>query len=345
MRHTLRWMTQPTAGVRSGIKRQAMTALVTGTSILAALTTPVMAQRSAVSGTVVAEATQRPITGAQVDLTGSGRGTVTDANGRFRVEVDAAAGTPLTLRVTMIGYRTVSQTVRANDTDLRIGLVESAITFDAIVVTGTPGGTQRRALGNDVTQVSAARVLEKAPVTDVQQLLGPRVSSVVVMPGSGNVGSGTVTRVRGAHSMSLANEPLIYVDGVRMNNDPGAGPNIRQGRQVNRLNDINPEDIESIEVIKGPAAATLYGTEASNGVIQIITKKGNSGRAIIDVVVQQGANWIMNLDSKLPLVYGKNTTGQVVSLNLLEQEKAAGRNPFQTGPVQSYGASVRGGSP
>ena len=321
--------------------------LLAAMSLLLTFVVPrvVMAQAAAIAGVVIDDATQQPIAGAQVVVVGTTRGTLTDTRGRFRIDAATAAGQSVQLRVVMLGYRTVTQEARAGEANLRIALAQTAIEFDALVITGTPGGTQKRAIGNDVTQVSAVKIMEKAPVSDVQQLLGPRVSGVVVMPGSGNVGSGTATRVRGVSSLSLSNEPLIYIDGVRMNNDPAAGPNIRQGRQVNRLNDINPEDIESIEVIKGPAAATLYGTEASNGVIQIITKKGASGKPTLDLVVQQGGNWISNLDEKIPTLYARDpNTRELLSVNLYEREKAEGRNAFQTGPTQSYSASLRGGT-
>jgi TonB-linked SusC/RagA family outer membrane protein len=332
----------PRTGARSQITRPWLVCACTYL-LLCGLAGPAAAQRGTLGGIVVEEASQRPIVGAQVLLVGTTRGTVTDANGRFRLELESAA-TDVPLRVVMLGYRTVNVNARMGDTNLRIALTETAIEFDAVVVTGTAGGTRKRALGNDVSQVSVSKVMDKAPVSDVQQLLGPRVAGLVIMAGSGNVGTGTATRIRGVSSLSLSNEPLIYIDGVRMNNDPSSGPNIRQGRQVNRLNDINPEDIESIEVIKGPAAATLYGTEASRGVIQIITKKGASGKATIDFVVQQGANWIANLEDKVPVVYGRNAARELVSVNLLEQEKLAGRNPFQNGHIQSYSASLRGGT-
>ncbi len=313
------------------------------TCLLVVTSARATAQESVISGVVIAEQSLRPLSGAQVVVDGSGRGTLTDARGRFMIP--GLTGNEVMLRVALIGYRSVTRPVRVGDTNIRIALAESAVELDEVVVTGTPGQTQRRAIGNDVAQVQAAQVVEIAPVADVQQLLGPRVSGVVVLPGSGNVGTGSVTRVRGVSSLSLSNEPLIYVDGVRMNNDPSAGPNIRQGRQVNRLNDINPENIASIEVIKGPAAATLYGTEAANGVIQIITKKGAAGRPSLDLVVKQGANWIMDLEGKIPTVYSRHPqTGELLSVNLYRQEKDAGRDPFQRGQIQSYSANLQGGT-
>ncbi len=318
-------------------------------SVLAVLPRVAIAQEpgaggrtAVVSGTVIASGSLRPLQGAQLQVAGTTTGTVTDANGRFRLA--QLSGTSVSVVVRLIGYSPRTTTLRVGDTGARVELTESVTTLDQVVTTGTPGATQVRAIGNAVSQVSAADVVQTAPVSDVQQLLNARVPGLTILPASGNVGTGGSVRVRGVASLSLSNEPILYIDGVRANNAPDAGPNIRQGRQANRLNDINPEDIESIEVIKGPAAATLYGTEASSGVIQIITKKGRSGAPAFDVAVKQGANWLKDAGSKVPTVYSRDATGLLTGINLYEVEKAAGRNPFQTGRSQSYVASLRGGT-
>src|SRR5690349_18774504 len=117
---------------------------------------------------------------------------------------------------------------------------------------------------------------------NVEQLVGSRTPGVIVLPATGQVGTGAQLRIRQATSLSLSNDPLIYIDGVRMDASAARGQAQRGGAGASRLNDVNPEDIESIEILKGPAASTLYGTEASNGVIQIITKRGRSGKASWD---------------------------------------------------------------
>jgi outer membrane cobalamin receptor len=146
---------------------------------------------------------------------------------------------------------------------VQVGLTERALDLDAIVVTGTVGGTQRRAIGNVVETVDVSKVMAVTPVTNVEQLLGQRTAGLLVLPSAGQVGTGAPLRIRGVSSMSLANEPLVFIDGVRMESSPRQGPGQRGGSRVSRLTDLNPEDIQSIEVIKGPSAATLYGTEAS----------------------------------------------------------------------------------
>ena len=296
-----------------------------------------------IAGTVVASATLRPLSGAQLLIAGTQQGAIADDNGRFRLTQVSTSAPSVNVVVRLIGFSPRTVTLRVGDTEARVELTETATTLDQVVVTGTAGATQVRAVGNAVSQVSASAVMQAAPVADVQQLLNARVTGLTILPASGNVGTGGSVRVRGVASLSLSNEPLLYIDGVRANNAPDGGPSIRQGRQTNRLNDINPEDIESIEVIKGPAAATLYGTEASSGVIQIITKKGKAGAPSWDFAIKQGTNWLMDPGGKVPTVYSKDASGVMSSVNLYQVEKAAGRNPFRTGRTQSYLASLRGG--
>ncbi len=302
----------------------------------------VAAQEGTVGGVVVDKQTLQPVLGAQVVVAGTQQGAMTDANGRFRIT--GLSGTEASLEVRLIGFRPVTQTVAIGTLDARIELTAVAISLDQVVVTGTAGGSEQRAIGNVVARVEASDIVKQAPVTSVQQLLTARAPGVVILPGSGNVGTGGATRVRGVASLSLTNEPLLYIDGVRVNNSTQGGPDIRQGRQVSRINDLNPEDIESIEIIKGPAAATLYGTEASSGVIQIITKKGKSGAPAFDVSVRQGVNWLMDPEEKVPTLYGKDSTGALVGVNLYTREKEAGRDPLRTGRLDNYSASLRGGT-
>ena len=128
----------------------------------------------------------------------------------------------------------------------------------------------------------------------MQDLLGPRTPGAQFGRVNNNVGGGAAVVIRGIGSFNLGGDPLIYVDGVRTNNNSKTGPVRGDQREVNPMMDINPADIESIEIIKGPAAATLYGTEASASVIQIITKRGAQGDAQFDMSVRQGINYLRN---------------------------------------------------
>jgi TonB-dependent SusC/RagA subfamily outer membrane receptor len=330
--------------------------LLSVVAMVATLLSPlsVRAQEGSLRGVVEADRSLRPLSGALVEVVGTTRSMLTDANGRFQFV--GLAGTEVTLRVSTLGYRSVERVVRVGDMNVRISLAESAIELDQIVVTGTAGGTQRRAIGNVVTQVRAAETVDLAAVTNVQSLLNARAPSVIITPGTGMVGSGSQIRIRGSNSFSLTNAPLLVVDGVRADNAQSTGPSVQafSSSVISRINDFNPEDIESIEIIKGPAAATLYGTEASNGVIHIITKRGREGRGAWNLTVRQGANWFMNAESRVPTNYWRNpTTNQIESLNLVTSEKARGTPLFRTGPAAELlpqperrhggGALLRGG--
>src|SRR5690606_28500378 len=136
---------------------------------------------------------------------------------------------------------------------------------------------------------------------------------------------------------------IIYVDGIRYNSDRTYADSQRAG---SRLNDINPNDIESIEIIKGPAAATLYGTEASNGVIQIITKRGNTGAMALDASIEMGGNWFHDPESRVPTIWGRHPlTGELISQDIYETEREFwGHDLFQTGPIRRFNLSARGGT-
>jgi TonB-linked SusC/RagA family outer membrane protein len=185
---------------------------------------------------------------------------------------------------------------------------------------------------------------------------------VTIIQTTGMLGGGSRVRIRGSNSFSLSNEPLVYVDGVRVNNDQSTGP-VSQAfgsRAISRWNDLNPEDIQSIEIIKGPAAATLYGTEASNGVIQIITKKGTSGAPRFNFSMKQGASW-WNPEDQLWTNYSDvGGDGTIESIDIVElEEQRLGsctrgeddfftacpiRSIWRTGHIQNYDLSVSGGS-
>lgn len=305
-----------------------------------------------IRGAVRDSTSQRPLVGAEVAVsvagaTGATVGARVGDDGQYTV-ANVPAGT-VVVRVRLVGYaptqRTITvgagQTVTAD-----FAMTQRLLQLDQVVVTGTGGVTQRRAVGNVIESISATEVLQLAPARSVEQLMGSRTSGLIVLPASGQVGTGAQLRVRGVSSLSLSNEPLIYIDGVRIDGNVSRGPTQRGGGGASRLNDINPQDIESIEVIKGPAASTLYGTEASNGVIQIITKRGKSGKTNFDFTTRQGTNWMMDPEGRAGFLYGRNTTtGAIDSVNLYEYEKTKGKGPiFTNGMNQGYIGSLNGGT-
>lgn len=248
-----------------------------------------------VSGRVVARTTQRAIPGAQVYLPASHLGTITNQEGRYLLP-NVPPG-EVTIHVQMIGYGAVEEarTVTAGASEVvNFELSLEALSLDGIVVTGTAGQARRREVGNTIVQLSVADVTNRA--ANVDQLLQAQGAGIAVTDGGGALGQGARIRLRGISSISMGNQPLIYVDGIRIsqnypNQAPLDGTAARQAWvHVSPMNEINPSDIERIEVIKGAAAATLYGTEAAAGVIQIFTKKGKTGAAQWDAQVDFGAD-------------------------------------------------------
>jgi TonB-linked SusC/RagA family outer membrane protein len=337
---------------RGGTRRW-LPALAAAALILAVGQQPLSAQ--APTGTVtgvVTSPTGEPIVGAQVLIVGTQRGTVTNARGTFILaRVPAGARQ---VRVVSLGYRSETQAVQVTDggtATVEFRLEVSAVALDELVVTGTVGGTERRAIGNVVSNIRASDVVEIAPIRDVQSLINARAPGVVITPGTGQVGSGSQIRIRGSSSVSLNNTPLLYVDGVRVNNAQNSGPNVQAfaSQVISRLNDFNPDDIESIEIIKGPAAATLYGTEAANGVIHIITKRGSEGSPTWNLSIRQGANWLQNAEGRVPTNFWRlNTTstrtGDVQSINFAQTERDRGFPLWRTGHLQNYNLSLSGGT-
>src|SRR6266513_4619159 len=170
------------------------------------------------------------------------------------------------------------------------------------------GDTRRRAIGNAVSTVSVSDVIGKSAVTNITEVLQSKVPGLTLLPGSGEAGTSTNYRLRGAGSLYAGNNPTIYIDGVRINRR-GQGNYTVFGQNTSSLDAINPNDIESIEVIKGPAAATLYGAEAAAGVIQIITKKGEPGRIRWDARWETGhSTWP---ESMRPINYARSTAARI----------------------------------
>src|SRR5207248_6025438 len=173
------------------------------------------------------------------------------------------------------------------EADFAVG--QAAIGLDVVVVTGAGAETEKRKLGNTVATIDV-NGLRNAPVANFSEQLAAREPGVSVLPSSGMTGEGARIRIRGAASLSQQSEPIVYVDGVHVDRSGGFGDYIGTGGggSPSRLDDINPEAIERIEVLKGAAAASLYGTEASSGVVQIFTKSGSPGPPRWDFVTVQG---------------------------------------------------------
>lgn len=309
-------------------------------------------QRGTISGTVSSEGNQ-PLAGATVLVAGTALRGVTDQAGQYRI-VNVPAGTH-DVTASVLGYspRTQRVTVAADGTaSASFQLSASALEIGGLVVTATGAEQRRREIGSSVGAINTANV-ELAPVTNVAQLIQGRVPGAVVMQASGTTGTGSRVRIRGNNSLTLSNAPLLIIDGVRVqSSEESLGFGVG-GQSVSRLNDLNPEDIENIDILKGPAASALYGTAAANGVIQVTTKRGRAGRPQFRVWTESGREEknvtfpdnVQALDSDgnpCPIFYqaeGFCTPSQTYTFNPLEAE-----GTFRKGNRRTLGGSASGGS-
>ncbi|MEJ2539410.1 MAG: SusC/RagA family TonB-linked outer membrane protein [Gemmatimonadota bacterium] len=257
---------------------------------IAALPSGASAQDTgSITGSVVDAASQRPLQDAQVSVPGTGRGTLTNAQGRYLL-TNVPVGT-VTVRVDLIGYGGAESevTVRAGQpTPLDFALSQDAIALQELVVTGVGQETARRSLTTSVDVISADEI-SQTPVTTVDQLLQGRVAGATVNAQSAQAGTSSLINFRGVSSVVGAQTPVIYVDGVRVDNSQATAAGTG-GEQSSALADLLTSDIERIEITKGGAASTLYGSDAATGVIQIFTKKGRPGDARITFRSEYGVD-------------------------------------------------------
>jgi len=323
--------------------------------ILAIAASQVGAQggNGSVAGMVTQRDNAQPLAGARIVVPGTAIEVITNIEGMYRVPAVRAGRVQVV--VYRVGYRSMTDTVEViagQTARLDFGIEVSRVQLSDVVITGTAGNQERRAQPAVVTTVPVADLAKDSPAQNFSQLLQSRVAGVSVSSASGTVGTSRRINIRGASSVNLSNQPLIFIDGIRLvEGQPGLAVG---GQSSDRLNNLNPDDIESMEVIKGPAAATLYGADASAGVIQIITKKGGVGAAAfvqslsIDVgTIDQ--NWTppsnfafcttatIASTSTNPLCRGQTVT-TLVSDNPLVREKA-----FRTGQIRNIGYNARGG--
>jgi len=309
---------------------------------LLAIVQPLQAQQGEVGGVVVDAKSGQPLARVQV-VTEGGVGSTTDFRGRFRI--GGVTGTQVTVDIALIGYRPLRATLTVGNLEARLQLAEMAVNLGEIVVTGTVAGAEKRTLGNSIATVRAAEIQELAPAPDMSSLINSRAPGVVVIPGTGQVGSAPRIKIRGSNSFSLSDQPLIYIDGVRVANDVATGISVQGfGSGIaGRLNDIDPDNIESIEILKGPAASTLYGTEAANGVVQIITKRGRIGdRPEIKFGARFGTQWFMDPEGRIVEPIAR-VNGELTSWNPVTSEESFGNKLFQNGFGQGYSLSIGGG--
>lgn len=327
------------------------------------------AAQGIVSGRVTDQANGNPLVGARVIIVGTSLTASSNAEGRYRI-TGVPAGT-FQVRASQIGFASSTKPATVADqgaVTVDFGLVLTPYSLDEVVVTAT-GEQAKREVGNAVSTVDATLLVANGPVSNMNDLLVGKAPGVQVLPGS-TTGTGGRVRIRGNSSLSLSNNPIYVIDGVRMVSDVGSQSIGIGGSAPSRVNDLNPEDIESIDVVRGPSASTLYGTDAANGVIVIKTKRGKAGRAVWNAYAEQG---YITDGNKYPTAYRgwrtgttnatnstvRNTTqcllSQVVTTNAAArcvQDSVSSYNlwedkdvtPLGTGNRNQVGVNVSGGS-
>ena len=257
-----------------------------------------IAQPSQVNGNITDANTDEPLIAGQVFVKGTFVGTTTDVAGAYSLDVDENA----TVVVAYIGYRTQEVTVSGAEIDF--SMESDVLGQDEVVVTGLVSSVKRRNAANAVASVSGDDLVN-APTQTIDQALSGQFAGVNIRRNTGAPGGGVNVNLRGQSTLTGSTQPLYVIDGVIVNNDAnqsgidvvtaatGAGSSRPQGQPTNRIGDINPNDIESIEVLKGASAAAIYGAKASNGVVIIKTKRGRGGETKFNFSTKTGTSALL----------------------------------------------------
>ncbi len=245
---------------------------------LAAMSTGVLAQR-AITGTVT-DSQYEPLIGVNIVIKGTTNGTITDLDGNFEIEVPS---NETVLVFSYTGYAPQEILVGAQSV-INLQMEEAAELLDEVVVSALGFSQKKDEMGSTYSTIDADDVVRAGDATMINSLSG-RAAGVRIARSNGDPGAGSTIQIRGANTITGSSDPLIILDGVPISNSTlyGGGNDGRDAgtSQQSRLNDLNPNDIESIQVLKGASAASLWGSRAANGVIVITTKKGKSGKPTI----------------------------------------------------------------
>ncbi|WP_276500699.1 SusC/RagA family TonB-linked outer membrane protein [Terrimonas pollutisoli] len=303
--------------------------------------TNTFAQTTKISGTVINQRTSAPASGATITVKNTNRSTTVGDDGKFSIE--ASKGDVLI--ITMVGFQKTQVVVKSSTIEIK--LTENAVQLDDVVVIGY-GKSKRKDLTGGISSVSGAELRKTSPTTFDQALQG-KVAGVVVQQISGQPGGGVSIQVHGVSSISGSNSPLYVIDGVIIppTNDPGNG--------ANPLNAINPSEIESIDVLKDASATAIYGSQATNGVIVITTKRGSVAPPQISY---DGYYGYQKLPKKLPTVNLQQLASFINDRAAVWtfDERPEFANPkylgtgtdwqnelFRTAPMQNHSLAINGG--
>jgi TonB-linked SusC/RagA family outer membrane protein len=281
---------------------------------------PAFAQEIVVSGTVLDDR-GKSVAGVAIKAKGVQAGGFSDSKGLWRVRIPNANGA--TLVFSYIGFKPFELKATENKSDIVIRLQEDVLKTSEIVVTGVASGVKRAVAPNSIGTISAKELLP-APAQTVDQAFAGKFAGITIRQNSGAPGGGMSVNLRGVTTITGTGQPLYIIDGVIMSNDAlqggldvitnatGFGSASPQGQPSNRIADLNPNDIEDIQVLKGGSAAAVYGSKAAAGVIIITTKKGQAGKTKIDVSQQIGFNSLLRKQGTLRYNPGRDSANNGV---------------------------------
>ncbi|MDX1545358.1 MAG: SusC/RagA family TonB-linked outer membrane protein [Rhodothermales bacterium] len=260
------------------------------------------AQTRTVTGRVVEQQSNEDIPGVSVVVRGTNIGTTTNVEGNYTLEVPMG---DQVLVFSFIGFKTQEIPVPAGTATVNVQLEEDVLGLDEVVITGVASSVKRANLANAVGTVSAEELVP-APAQTLERALNGKIAGLNISQNTGAPGGGINVNLRGTSTITGDTQPLYVVDGVIIDNTAvqsgidvvtaatGAGSSRPQGQPTNRIADINPNDIASIEVLKGASAAAIYGSKATNGVVIITTKRGQAGATRLNITQQLGFSSILN---------------------------------------------------
>ncbi|MCF6239764.1 MAG: TonB-dependent receptor plug domain-containing protein [Bacteroidales bacterium] len=284
--------------------------VISALMLLFALSSSLYAQERTITGKVTDASDGSPLPGVNIAVVGTSQGTITDLDGNYSLKVP---DNNASLSFSFLGYETKTVQV-GNQTVINVALNTSDVALEDVVVTALGISKEKKALGYSVTEVSGDEIT-KVKETNVVNSLAGRIAGVTLTQSTGGVGAGTRVIIRGNNSLTGNNQPLYVVDGIPIDNsgfgsaDGSTTANYKRSDFGTGISDLNPDDIESISVLKGPNAAALYGSRAANGVVLITTKKGRKTKGL-------GVNFSSQAVWENPLLlpafqdeYGQGTLG------------------------------------
>jgi TonB-dependent starch-binding outer membrane protein SusC len=313
---------------------------------------PALAQERRVTGKVTAADDGTPLPGVSVQLKGTTRGAQTDGDGNYSIQVP---GTASTIVFSFVGMERQEVAIGSRS-QINVTMKSDASQLSEVVVTGY-GQNNRRAFAGSVATISPERIKEQ-PIASFDQLLQGQAPGVLVTAGSGQPGAAATVRVRGSGSVNGSNNPLYIVDGIQLDgggsNNTGVGST--QNTNSSPFQTINPQDIETITVLKDAEATAVYGSRGANGVIVIQTKRGKAGKTRFNYDGQLGQSFfpqsklqLMNTNEKIDYELRRGgtvledfTPAQIAELRTIETDWQ--KEIFQTGRTQQHQLSASGGN-